>query len=630
MKASVALVAIAACAHATHPVPPDPLWTSAQLLVGDGAGHLPRPARALVALDGRRALAALDGGGLAEIDLARGETTRSARDVIDGEVAAMARLRDGRVLAVGSADDHERAWWIDPSRLTARSVPLDGAAGDDRVRGATGVAASDDGAYVVITGVRLPLALRDPKDLSIVRVLSPERNWSNPVFVAGTYLVAFHHGQVVPYELQSGKVAVDKPWTSTIGFTSPDGLALLHPMDLVPLELTDLHNPDFKVSLSSADPIDVAWSPDGGHVVVVDSDRVVVYDVPDGIGHPIAVPGTRSRAIFSRDGMHLVITADGALWRVDPITGKAFPPKGPALGAIAHVAIAGDRLITIADRWRDSRGTEGGWRGVGGPAFAVSPSGAYVIASSTSNGDAFAEAWETATARSIASEISDWGVRAVDARDDGTFVVATPSGSWLVSPDGEHALATERWAEPVEVAGDRVVYARAGSIAVADLGATQTFVSATAFDCDASARVKLSRDGTRLAIVSGDRVALYDVDHGARFATGRFPAPLGPIALDAHRLLAATGDRLLIWEADSHDTLAIPTPATITAIDLRGDRVALGFADGRAGIWALDALRTLAKPTALRPAGPTPTHCAGDPLAPAEADSGTLRRIPPR
>src|SRR5262249_33864429 len=150
-----------------------------------------------------------------------------------------------------------------------------GASGGDSVRAASGVTASQDGRSVVITGVRLPLALRDTSDLAVTRVLSPERDWAHPAFVDDSYLIAFPHGTVVPFDLGTGHLAVERPWDSSIGFTSPDGLALMHPPDRVGLLLTDLHDPNYKIALSSADPVDVAWSPDGQHVIVIDSDRAV-------------------------------------------------------------------------------------------------------------------------------------------------------------------------------------------------------------------------------------------------------------------------------------------------------------------------------------------------------------------
>ena len=196
--------------------------TRPHFVVGDGQGHLPAPARALIALDAHGALAALDGGGLADVDLDLGEATHTARAVIDGDVLALARGRGGHILAVGQGD-HERAWWIDPRKLTARAVDVGGATGGDSVRAASGVAIAPDGGAVVVTGVRLPLALRDPRDLSITRVLSPERNWSNPMFVGDSYLVAFHHDTVVPFDLTSGRMAVDRPWDTAIGSSAPTG-----------------------------------------------------------------------------------------------------------------------------------------------------------------------------------------------------------------------------------------------------------------------------------------------------------------------------------------------------------------------------------------------------------------------
>jgi len=54
----------------------------------------------------------------------------------------------------------------------------------------------------------------------------------------------------------------------------------------------------------------------------------------------------------------------------------------------------------------------------------------------------------------------------------------------------------------------------------------------------------------------------------------------------------------------------------VTAIgaDARGDRIALGFGDGRAGLWRLAALRALTRPITL-PAGDPIRACPGNPLA---------------
>jgi outer membrane protein assembly factor BamB len=636
MKIAVTAVAVAACGHALAPArpAPDPLWRAAELVSGDGGEHLPGEAHALVALDARRALVAIPGE-LVEIDLARGEPTRAGAP-IDGAVAAMAKV-GGRVLAVGSGANGERAWWIDPRRLSGPGVDVTGAGGGDSVRAASGVAASADGKQVVITGVRLPLALRDARDLAITRVLSPERNWTNAVFVADQYVVAYHRGELVAFDLQTGKVATAKPWLTSIGFASADGIALLHPADAIGLELVDLRDPDHPITLPSADPLRVAWSPDGRHVVVIDPDRAVLYDVPTGGAHPIAVPAARAHAVFGTDGHALVVTADGALWRVDPETGRADGPRGPSVGAIAFAAPIGGGAIAVADRWRRLDGggvrASGGWRGTGGPVFATSPNGAHVVATSIAEGLSFVEAWDAHTGAPELSAIAHGGVVALDAGDDGAITVATPDGVVRLRAGGDAVVASARWAQPVAVAGTRAVYGRAGSFAAVELGdAARAIATFTAFDCDGLSTATLSRDGARVAIVSGPRVIVRDLAAGgAELARAALRRGVTAAALDARGAILATPDALVLWDVGAGAMAELATPSPVTAIGLApdGERVALGFADGRAGVWTRGALRGLAKATPVRPVDEPPASCPGDPLAPGDgADGPRVERLP--
>jgi hypothetical protein len=639
MKLAVAAVVVAACGHAVvvpRP-PPDPLWEAAELLSGDGGEHLPAEARALTALDGRRALAALDGGGVAVIDLVSGEPVRAVRGAIDGEPLAMAKV-GARVLAVGEGESHERAWWIDPRRLTAQAIDVSGAGGGDSVRAASGVAASDDGKQVVITGVRLPLALRDARDLSITRVLSPERNWSNPIFVGDQYVVAFHRGELVPFDLHTGKLATDRPWESSIGFTSPDGFAVIHPPDVGnALELVDLRDPTRPIMLASADPLRVAWSPDGQHMVVIDADRALVYDLPAGGWHAIPLPAARMHAVFGTDGHSLLVTTAGALWRVDATRGRAEGPRGPGAGAVAFAAPIAGGLVAIADRWRriDAGGVRasGGWRGAGGPAYAVSPGGAHVVATSTAEGLAFVEAWDARTGAPELSAVARGGAVATDVADDGAITVATPDGVVQLGAGGDdRVLAGARWAPAVALAGGRAVYGRAGSFAAIELGATDPIARFTAFDCDGGATAALARDGARVALVSGDRVIVRDLAAGgAELERARLPGTVRAIAIDARGAIAATDDRLVLWDTGAHAAAAIATPSTVTAIGISpdGERIALGFADGRAGVWTRATLRQLAHATALKPVDEPPASCPGDPLAPDEGAEGPkVERLP--
>jgi hypothetical protein len=640
MKIGVAAVVVAACGHAFVPPrpPPDPLWAAAEIVSGDGGGHLPAEARALVALDARRALAVLDGGGVAEIDLTSGEPVHAVRGAIDGDALALAMVGT-RVLAVGEGAGHERAWWIETGHLTASAIDVTGAGGGDSVRAASGVAASADGKHVVITGVRLPLALRDARDLAITRVLAPERNWSNPVFVGDQYVVAFHRGELVAFDLQSGKMATDRPWASSIGFPGPDGLALLHLAGDSALQLVDLRDPAHAIALASADPLRVAWSPDGRHLVVIDPDRVVVYDMPGGDWRAIPLPASRTLAVFGTDGHRLVLTAAGALWRVDADEGRADGPRGPSAGAVAFTAPIAGGLIAIADRWRRLDGggvrASGGWRGAGGPVYAASPSGAHVVATSISQGIAFVEAWNARTGAPELSAIAHGGAVAVDAADDGAVTVATPDGVVRLGAAGDdRVLARARWAPAIAIAGGRAVYGRAGSFAAVSLeGAAAPAASFTAFDCDGGATVALAHDGARVAVVSGDRAIVRDLEAGgAELERARLPGAVRAIAVDGRGAIASTDDRLVLWDVGAHAAAAISTPSAVTAIGIApdGERIALGFADGRSGVWTRAALRGLAHATALRPADAPPATCPGDPLAAEDGAEGPrVERLPP-
>ena len=282
------------------------------------------------------------------------------------------------------------------------------------------------------------------------------------------------------------------------------------------------------------------------------------------------------------------------------------------------------------------------------------------MASSIADGDAFVEGWDVATGTALVSAVVADGVLAVASADDGAITVATPDGIVRLAADGrDEVLATARWGQPQAIAGSRVAYGRAGAFAVVDLATCRAcaepradrakpradraepraahrrrlapLVSAAAFDCDARATAALSPDGARLAIVTGDRVALHDVPGGVaeaaaprgfmtrgaasrreRERAGRHRAPARPGPRDRvdawHGAILATADALVLWDPVAGTAAAIATPVSVTAIGLgtdatRPDAVALGFADGRAGVWSRASLRALAHPTALVAAG---------------------------
>ena len=212
-------------------------------------------------------------------------------------------------------------------------------------------------------------------------------------------------------------------------------------------------------------------------------------------------------------------------------------------------------------------------------------------------------------------------VDALAVADDGAIVIATPGGVVRFGPGG----APERLAGPhrgtvlaLDVAAGRAVVGRAGTVVVTDLGERRARAYLGAPDCADDARAWLAPGAARVALVAGPEVAIWDATQRARLAAARLPGPVRALGFAGATIVASTDDRLVLWDPARTQAAAIATPATVTAIgaDLRGDRVALGFGDGRAGVWRLAALRALARPTALA-AGDPIRACPGKPLAPA-------------
>jgi hypothetical protein len=621
----LAAAALGACRHGAAPAAGDPrLWTRAERVTGTGRHHLPLPALALVATRGERAIAIVDGGGLAEVDLAGGDVVRVRLGAIDGVVRDATRVGD-RVLAVGGARGRERAWWIDPRDLGATAIDLAPAGADPGgMASATGVAASADGRWVVITGRRLPLALRDPRTLAPARTLSPEPNWTAPAIVGDAFLVASHHGEMAAFDLDTGvengrRVPVD------VALVSADGLAAIQETARPP-QLTDLHVPEHVVPLPGS-PRAVAWSPDGQHAIVIGDDRVDLVDYPSGRTRSIDAPAAAARAVYSRTGAHAVVTARGALWRVAPASGATLTPPGPGWGAVSFVAPDGGGLVTATDRWRASgaRGVtaSGAWPGDGGGArVARSPGGGRIAAAAPDGNRVAVLAWDARTGVQVTQTTSDDVVDALAVADDGTIVVATPEAITRVTSDGQtRRLATARGGTvlALDAAAGRAVVARGGTIVVTDLGERRALAFAGAPDCDEDARAWLAPGAARLAIAAGPEVAIWDATRGVRIAAARLPGPARALAFAGDTVVIATDQRLVLWDpAGGAAASAIATPAVVTAIgaDPRGDRIALGFGDGRAGVWRLAALRALARPVALG-AGDMLRACPGNPLTAA-------------
>ena len=623
--AALALAAAAGCRHGAAPAAGDPrLWTRAELVTGTGRHHLPLPAIALVATSGERALAIVDGGGLVEVDLAGGDVVRARLGAIDGVVRDAARVGD-RVLAVGGARGRERAWWINPRHLGVTAVDVSPRGADPGgLTSASGVAASADGRWVVVTGRRLPLALRDARTLAPARTLSPEPNWTSPAIVGNTLVVGSRHGEMAVFDLETGEEMMRR-LPVDVALVGADGL-LAWVLTSRPPELADLRLLDHGVRLPGP-PRAVAWSPDGQHAIVIDDDRVDLVDYPSGRARSIDAPAAGARAAYSRTGAHAVVTARGALWRIDPVSGATLTPPGPGWGAVSFVAPDPGGLVAATDRWRafGPRGVtaSGAWPGDGGGArVARSPGGDRIVAAATDGNRVAVLAWDARTGVQVTQATSDDVVDALAVADDGAIVVATPEAITRVTPDGQtRRLAAARGGTvlALDVAAGRAVVARGGTVVVTDLGERRALAFAGAPDCDEDARVWLAPGAARLAIAAGPELAIWDATRGVRIAAARLPGPVRAVAFAGDTVVTATDDRLVLWDpSGGAAAAAIATPAVVTAIgaDPRGDRIALGFGDGRAGVWRLAALRGLARPTALG-AGDMLRACPGDPLATA-------------
>ncbi|MCE9576246.1 MAG: hypothetical protein K8W52_24060, partial [Deltaproteobacteria bacterium] len=491
-RSLLALAALAAChAHAPRgPAPDDRLWAAASEVIGDGRGHLPLPAVALVALPGDRALAFTDDGGLAEVDLATAQVTRARLAVLDGEVRAAVLMRGGLVLAVGGRDGRPAAWWVSPRELSARAAPLPGAGTSPL----TGVAASPDGRAIVVTGPTWPLALRDPQTLAERSVVSAQRGFDDPQFV-GDYLAVNGGGALIVFDPAHDARAIGR--VAGLGFVSPDGAAIVVDADSGDATLIDLHGgPPTIPDLGTAPIAGVVWSPSGDRAAMIRADRIELVELPSGQRWQLAIPAAGARAVFSRDGASLLVTQGGGLWRAD----RRGAVRGPGPGAATIAEVSPGAVVSAA-----------GWRALRGP---------------------LAGAWRPWTHAPEVVAVSPGGARVAAVDADGSIVriTDTATGAERAVPGAERALAlavddrigalVAGWAAVTAIAGDAItplaipdaavvgldvaratiVLARGGTLMRIALPDGAPFVVARAPGCRSDARAWLAPDGARLAI----------------------------------------------------------------------------------------------------------------------------------
>jgi hypothetical protein len=598
--AVVVIAALAAC-HAPAARAPridDRLWRAATEVVGDGRGHLPLPATALVAQPGGRALAITEDGGLAEVDLATAEVVRARFGEVDGQVRAAAALPDGRVLAVGDRDGRAAAWWIAPAGLAARAIALAGAHGP-----ITGVAVARDGA-IVLTGPDWPLALYDPRILAERALISPTIGWQAPAFV-GDYVAATRGGALIVFD--PGHDARPIGRIPGVGFVSPDGAAVLVNTDSGDATLIDLHGagggePD----LGTAPIAAVAWSPSGERAALIRADRIELVELPSGRRRPLPIPSDGARAVFGRDGATLLVSRGGGLWRVDPsgaVTGPGIDGTGIAeVAPGAAVSDLGWRALAPARPWQP-------WPA---PAavVAVSPGGARVAMIGADH-----VVRVTDVARGAPVPGPDRGVLdepiALAIDDRGAALV----GGWSTLTRVADGVATPRVIGEVTVlaldlARGRAVTARGGAITVVPVEGGAPIARASAPGCRSDARAWLAADGAALAITGGRVIERWDLARAVRTGGFALPGPARAVGFAGGRVLIAVRDQLLIWDGPA--VAAVATVGAVTAIAADGDAVMLGFGDGRIARVSLAALVALAAPITL-PEPAAPRRCPGAP-----------------
>jgi len=612
----------------------------ALLVVGGGDWRLPSAATALVATAPDRALAVLGPHGLAEVDLTSGRVLRWRRpDVGVGALAAAVALGDGTLLATSSEEHRTQVWRVDTASLVVAAANLPGSRPRAAGTGGRGLAVSPDGRRVVICGDDLGLEIRDARSLAVERVLSRDAAWASPGFTAdGNRLIALRDRAAHVFDVATG-VEVAR-WPASYLAPGPGGRAWVRRQEGARWKnlLVDIATGVPAVDLGEQATTGAIWAGDGSAVAMVVAGAVAVIDNSGG-RRDVPFAGRVQRVAFSRDGARLLATTGGsALWAVDLATGARSDPGDGNIGSPTLVAPIAGGVVATSDAVRtwDADGhaqAPSRVEGEGPRQAALAPGGGLLITASPAPAPAGTrtqiDVWDLLNHQQVRHFQSDAVISAVDIDDRGAIALVADSQLVRYRSDGTGAalrsFSDETFAEAIDLTGDRAAWSRQGDVAITDADARGERVRVVMPGCEEYGWAVLAHDRPQVATSDGRRLLVWDAHDGTLVSSALLFDGVDAVAFTPGRdeVTLLDSRRAIFWEPTAHRAVAIELPGVPVAVgwDPRGERIAIGFGDGRVALWRGADLRALGRPHELGRAEPPPRACGADPLA-APGDDG--------
>lgn len=554
------------------------------------------------------------------IDLTSGKVVREAT-VAGVSISDVAKLADGRVLAVGTRERMPRAIVIDPATLASKTVELGPPAVSIRA------AVAPDGS-VVIAAYGAPLAVYDPSTWTRSRELAPADEWrelfvtTDTVYVRSGrrspqwFSVPLAGGQLVPaprgFVMAAGSTVVrQNPPASRISRSIGEAQTGNGPwVALGKLEYNSALDATGKwLANDTGDTVRV--------ISLVDGTLAARLDLG-----PRHARGVLPRFAFAEG--RLVVADDAAVRVIDLATDKATPPGDAPHDLIDQIVVGNDgSVITLGlERTKIVAGELIASELLRGkPArMTASESGTYATIAPLSREPAEPSAEIVVVNGNGRTNTKRWGTRFsghpfrawVGAK--GTVAAAVtgffdPTVTWF---DGELALLVPGTADIDDVDVD------AGVVAITDASTTRLIPLSTGASPLSELRgpacshrqARLEYSGSRVVTFDHEAVVLWDRASGRRLASLRHDSASGEPTFVPRRddIVVPTRDGFIVWSPNTREQRVVRAPGLAhIAASADGKLLGLAFTDGRVALVDFAAMRA-ALPAGVASAE-VPTPC---------------------
>lgn len=578
-------------------------------------------------VDGNTAYAVGTEGWTAALDLTTGRLLREGQ-VGNVVFSALARLGDGRLVAVGSDNELAVAYTLDPATLAATRIALPSAKSETMFN-RPDVAVLPDG-NVVIAGFGLPLAIYDPKTWRPTVELSNEPDWSNLHLVDGA-LLATHgisHFRIdlatrTRTDLKAYPLAGAGPYMVTRGYTGGKTITELRREDGPPVPLPRMGQ---RIGVDA----------DGRRIASMIGSVVTVASLPDGKvrGRYDLAPARTTPTQLELVGERLIVVIDSIVRVIDLRTGAVTSAGEPPHGSYAHLAVSDDGAVvaTGAELWRviDGKITSGVRVGKH-PLLYSSPGELRRYATYTSkNVDDTVAPLVTVVPLDPREEkrtfgmdthpLSGWlglngEIAVVSGWDtDKPSTLYVSRGKQLVDVYAHHLDAI---IDDVDVDAGLSAISIAGTTHVVELKGKKTVSRLAVPDCDDYGSAVLERGGPRAVTYSDGDAMLYQRKTGRLLGSVHLPQDIyQPVFIPDHDelILQYTGG-FALWSPEDGElrTLAIPHLGLVE-VSHNGVYLAISLHDGRLALVDFATMRAAMKPGRAQRVGDQPSCPERDPF----------------